>query len=55
MPIFIAAVGISTALLIFQATRIYGVIGLLLVSYIFPTVDLVLAGVLLAGMVLNVG
>jgi hypothetical protein len=54
MTYIAATLGVSAALLFFKATRTLGVIGFLLVSYIHPTIDLVLAGVLLAGMVLNV-
>ena len=54
MSIFIAAAGISTALFVFKATRTLGAVGLLLVSYFFPIIDLALAGILLVGMVLNV-
>ena len=54
MSIFIAAAGISTALFIFRATRTLGAVGLLLVSYFFPIIDLALAGILLVGMLLNV-
>ena len=54
MSIFITAAGISTALFIFRATRTLGAVGLLLVSYFFPIMDLALAALLLAGMVLNV-
>lgn len=54
MTILITAIGVSSALFAFRATRTFGAIGLLLVSYIHPTIDLVLAGLLLAGMVLNV-
>ena len=55
MTILITAVGVSAALFAFRATRVFGVVGFLLTSYFFPLVDLVLAGILLAGMVLNVG
>ena len=54
MSIFITAAGISTALFIFRATRTLGLVGLLLVSYFFPIMDLALAALLLTGMVLNV-
>ena len=54
MSIFIAAAGISTALFLFKATRTLGLVGLLLVSYFFPIMDLALAALLLTGMVLNV-
>ena len=49
MSIFIAAAGISAALFVFKATRTIGAVGLLLVSYFFPIIDLALAGILLAG------
>ena len=54
MSIFIAAAGISAALFVFRATRTLGAVGLLLVSYFFPIMDLALATLLLAAMVLNV-
>ena len=49
MSIFIAAAGISAALFVFKATRTIGAVGLLLVSYFFPIIDLALASILLAG------
>ena len=54
MSIFITAAGISAALFVFKATRTLGAVGLLLVSYFFPIIDLALAGILLVGMLLNV-
>ena len=54
MTIIITAIGVGAALLLFSPTRTIGGIVLLLVSYIFPTIDLALAGILLVGMVLNV-
>ncbi len=54
MSIFITAAGISTALFVFKATRTLGAVGLLLVSYFFPIMNLALATLLLAAMALNV-
>ncbi len=51
MTIIIAALGVGAALLLCNPTRALGAIALLLVAYLFPTADLVLAGMVLVVLV----